>query len=330
MLLKPSRFPLIFAALTTSAFAGGIPPEASLSTKVNPSAVLISRLEGNSALLNSLAIPGYARDSVKLKRLDRMNLQIGNLVYKVPGTLPSEPLGVGTQTAINCSDMDQQSSIQFTETKGNTITHEFSYGFTEGISAGFKVGLPGVGETEVTASVEFNQNVSNATSTSIETSWSLTVPTNVAAGKKQVGQLVVTNYVYDKIPFSAKAYAQGQALLSLEYWDQMRKMTVPYQQLINLNQFLDDNGLRFDLKGTLSGAISGTDANAQWGYTEPVTPADCGGGGKPGTGANASAAAGGGSHQGGKLVIRKEPASAPLLKAVASKAGTISGVRRVR
>lgn len=246
-----------------------------MSGKVDPSAALISRLAGNAALINTLPVPSYGRDAVKLKRLDRLSLQVSDVNYTVPSVMPTQPLAVGTQWATNCSSVEQQMSIQFDETKGNTVTHEFSYGFTEGVSAGLTAGLPGVAEATVTASLEFNQNISNSTSTTVESTWSTSVPTNVVPGKKLKSQLVVTNYIYDKIPFTAHAFAQGQALLSYEYFDQLTKRTIPGQVQINLEQFLDAKGRSFDLKGTLNGAISGKSATVNWGPELNVQASDC-------------------------------------------------------
>lgn len=301
------------------ALAETVTPETSLTQKVDAAAVLLERLAKNQRLLKALTEGTTTKpEGIRLVLLGGFRLELSPLQYQISGgTLVQNPEALVSQEAYNCSTLEQSSSVEFQASKGSSLTHEFSYGFTEGVSASFSGGVPGGAEASVSASVEFTQNVTNSTTTTKEDSWTATAPLRLSPGKKMVAQLVVTDIVYDKVPFTTKAVARGKASLMYKIGGPL-----PGTRTIDLDQYLSESERSFLLKGTLKGNMTGKTAAVKWGAEEP---ADCGGS------ASASVVAGQRAAPSGKLSgigVRKLPANQVIKVALVK--GSIPVVGRTR
>lgn len=94
------------------------------------------------------------------------------------------PLVVATQLLDNShSSADQQMSFEFSRTLSHTNTFSHEHGFSVGVTVGVTAKIPFVGSTSIEVSAETSHNWSYGTENSKETTFSVSTPLTVPAGR---------------------------------------------------------------------------------------------------------------------------------------------------
>ncbi len=120
------------------------------------------------------------------------NFEINHIEYDVASAqvLKSGPAELYRQTVRYSTQMDQQSTIEGSESVEQTSSWSDSLGITVGVSTSFACGVPLLAEGKVEVSVEANNTYTWSGSQTRSRSWSWSAPVTVAAGS--VASVVVS------------------------------------------------------------------------------------------------------------------------------------------
>ena len=241
------------------------------ASNVDISAALVKAINQNpkvleKALFGDAAGPLYK--NVKATAVSKVRLA-GTAPVKYQWTIKNEylPLAETGIEGLNCSDAPQQATISFSETKTSELTHEFSYGFSQRVSASVSGSL---GPAEVGVEVEFaaNQQITNSRTEVDEYNLTASMPLNQNPRTFQTAQMQVYTSTANGT-FSVPVVASGKAEIDAEYKMDTGfvKIRMTGDKMLDLAKLIPDASKRAFL---LTGKASGVSYGAAKVYSSPT------------------------------------------------------------
>lgn len=233
------------------------------ASNVDISAALVKAINENPKVLEKAlfgSAAGRLYKNVKATAVSKVRLT-GTAPVKYQWTIKNEylPLAETSLEGLNCSDASQQSALEFSETKTSELTHEFSYGFSQRVSASVSGSL---GPAEVGVEVEFaaNQQITNSRTEIDEYNLTASMPLNQNPRTFQTAQMQVYTSTANGT-FTVPVAASGKAEVDAQYTVDagIVKVKLDGEKMIDLAKLIPDASKRtFVLTGKANGVSYGS------------------------------------------------------------------------